>query len=246
MSAPVIPTTLDLAELELTSDCIFHVRPSDQSLTALTGHVPTFSRAATATITDSNGTSFTAAQHMVGWEPRDWDNDGICEAMGVRLGTSDRLSYLAEWAPKACAFYHEFIQIGAMPSAGVALWSITNDAVTGARLVLDSSGSFWRLTHHNGSTSDSKTLAVAPSDGQRVVLWGQLYDDGSVQLWQTINGAAATNTTRGSAAALASAWGTDARLRIGASGSGNYASQWLKRLKIVPGIPDFATLYRTL
>jgi hypothetical protein len=244
MTIPALPPLYDVAELEIASRCIFHFRGDDQSLTPLTSQVPTFSRAATATVTDINNVSFTCAQHMPAWEPRDWDNDTVREQMGVLLGTSDRLSYAAAYRPGALAFWHEFIQVGAVPASGIALWSITNDAVSGARLIVDSSGSFWRVVHHNGSTSVNATLAAAPANGDRVVLWGYLYLDGSVQLWQSINGAAATNTARSSANSLASAWGTGAVLRIGASGTGNYSAQWLKRLRLPPGFPDYATLSR--
>lgn len=244
MTIPVLPPRYDAADLEIASRCIYHFRGDDHSLIPLTGQLPTFSRAATASIVDSQGNAFTAAQHQAAFEPRDWDNDTVREQMGLLLGTSDRLNYAADWSPKAFAFWHEFIQVGSMPSGGIAHWTITNDAVSGARLVIDSSGSYWRATHHNGSTSQTVTLAVAPASGNRVVLWGQVYADGSIQLWQTINEGAATNTARSSANALASSWGTGARLRIGASGTGNYGSQWLKRLRLVPGLPDLQTLSR--
>jgi hypothetical protein len=247
MTIPVLPSELDVSSSLLATRSIFHVRAFDQTLTALNGQVPTFSRAATASIVDVNGVSFTAAQHMVGWEPQDWDNDSVRECMCARLGTSDRLSYAADWRPIGFGFLFEFLQVGAMPSAGVALWSITNDAVSGARVVVDSSGTFWRLTHHNGTTGRTATLAVAPSSGNRVALWGYVYPDGSVQLWQSINHAAATNTAQSATATLASAWGTGARLRIGASGTGNYGALILRRLKLVPmSAPDYATLYRTI
>jgi hypothetical protein len=249
MTIPVLPSELDVSSALLATRSIFHVRAFDQTLTALNGQVPTFSRAATASIVDVNGVSFTAAQHMVGWEPQDWDNDSVRECMCARIGTSDRLSYAADWRPIGFGFLLEFIQVGSMPSTGVALWSITNDAVTGSRVVVDSSGSsgFWQLTHHNGSSSVTRTLAVAPASGNRVALWGYVYPDGSVQLWQSINHAAATNTTQSGTAARAASWGTGARLRIGASGTGNYGALILRRLKLVPmSAPDYATLYRTL
>lgn len=245
MTIPVLPPEFDAAELEIASRCIFHFRGDDQSLTPLTGQVPTFSRAATATTTDSKGTNFTAAQHMAAWQARDWDRDSIIEQMGLLLGTSDRLSYPMDSRPLAFAWWHEFIQVGAMPSAGVALWSITNDAVSGARLVVDSSGTFWRVTHHNGSAAVTVTLAAAPASGDSVIHWGYAYADGSVQMWQTINFAAATNTARSSANAFAAQWGSGtARLRIGASGTGNYGAQYLKRLRLPPGLPDYPTLSR--
>lgn len=245
MTIPVLPPAYDAADLEIASRCIYHFRGDDQSLMPLTGQVPAFSRAATASIVDSLGTAFSAARHQPAFEPRDWDNDTVREQMGLVMGISDRLDYPADWTPKAFAWWHEFIQVGSMPSAGVALWSITNNAVSGARVVIDSSGTYWRATHHNGSTSQVITLGVAPASGNRVIQWGQVYADGSIQMWQSINEGAAINTARSSALTLAASWGSGtARLRIGASGTGNYGSQWIKRLRLAPGLPDLQTLSR--
>lgn len=246
MTVPALPTTFDPAELELASRTIAHWRGDDVSVNLLSGQLGTFTRAATATLVDTNGTSFTAAQSMPRFEPRDWEATSARTHMGLLMGTSDRLLFAADWRPRAFAFLLEFIEAGTIGTANAALCSVSNDAITGARFAVDVNVNLYRVRFHNGSAEVTATLAAAPTSGQRVVLRGQVYADGSVQMWQQINGAAETATARSAAPAggLASAWGTGALLRLNAFGTGNAGSVWVKRLKLVPGLPDAALLAR--
>lgn len=247
MTIPIRPAALHNT-LTPASAAVLHVAFGDHTLRARSGQTPTFSRAATASIVDSLGTSLTLGHHLPAYEPRDWLRTGARTHAGLLLGTSDRLSYPAQFRPAVCGFRLAFMMTGAMPADGIALWSITNDAVSGARLVLDSSGTYWRLSHHNGSASITATLAVAPVSGDSVELIGQLYGDGSVQLWQAINFAAMTATARTVAPAsgtLGSTWGGGtARVRFGASGTGNYGSYWAQEFCQLLGIPTVRQLQR--
>lgn len=244
MTIPVLPTPADPAELELVSRCIAHWRGEDLRVDLVNGQPGTFTRAATATVYDSNGVAFTLPNFRPRFEPRDWLAGGSRTHMGLLLGATDRLSWAADWRPRALGFYVEFIEAGTVGIANAGLWSVTNDAVTGARLVLDSTGSAYRLRHHNGTSEITVTLGSAPTTDQRVVLRGYLYSDGSVQLWQSINGAAETATARSAGNTLAATWGATARLRLNSVGTGNAGSVWVKRLRLVPGLPDATTLAR--
>lgn len=246
MTIPITPAEFDSAELDVVSRCVAHWRGEDLSFDLVSGQVGTFSRAATASVVDTNGTTFTAAQQMAAWEPRDWLGGGTRTHMGLLMGATDRLSWDAAWRPRALSFYHEFMQVGGIALNNVALWSICNDAATGARLVLDSNGTFYRLRHHNGTAEVTVTLAVAPTSGQKVVMRGILYADGSVQLWQAINFAAESATGRSAAPSggLATAWASGARTRLGSLGTTNGAPAWHKRFKIAPNLPDAALLAR--
>ena len=52
-------------------------------------------------------------------------------------------------------------------TANAGLVYLGNDGQTGARLILDSSGTNYRATIHNGTTSQSVSLATAtPTTGQ--------------------------------------------------------------------------------
>lgn len=132
-----------------------------------------------------------------------------------------------------------------MAANNTALWSISNDATSGARLILDSTGTYYRLRHHNGSTEVTVTLASAPTGGDSVIHWGWVFADGSIQLFQNINNVAITNTAASSANALASAWGSTARVRMSALGTTAGASQWLRVFKLLAGQPTLPQLVRT-
>lgn len=247
MLIPTIPAAADPGDLQLASRCIAHWRADDCSVNLVSGQLGTFARGATATLVDSLGVSFTAPNAMPRWEPRDWKATGTRTHMGLLMGTADRLHFAADWRPRSVAFWIEFIEAGGVAITGGGVLSVTNDAASGAYLIVDSSGTYYRVRHSNGTNPEVvQTLAAAPTSGQRVVLRGQLYADGSVQLWQSINEAAETNTARSTAPAvgLASAWPATPRLRLNAVGTGNGGSNWYRRAKLVPGLPDYTTLSR--
>jgi hypothetical protein len=247
MTIPALLVPNDRADGAPLSRLILSARYSDCALTARTGQVPTFSRAATASVVDDLGTAFTLGFHTPAYERRDWLRTSARTHTGIKHGTSDRLSYAATFVPRPMWFWLAFMHIGGIPAAGTPLLSITIDAATGARLVLDSSGSVWRLLHDNGASSRTASMAVAPVDGDSVILRGQLYLDGSVQLWQSINFAAESDSGRTAAptsGTLASSWGTGARVRLGATGTSAFGSLWAHRLKLGRGVPTYAQMAR--
>jgi hypothetical protein len=68
---------------------------------------------------------------------RDWDNDTVREAFGLRMGTSDRLAFTTALRPMAMAGMLEMIETGARTSASSCLWALREDAASGAGLWLD-------------------------------------------------------------------------------------------------------------
>lgn len=248
MLIPQNPAFADPGDLQIVSRCIAHWRADDCSTRLVSGQVGTFARGATATLVDSLGSSFTAPNAMPRWEPRDWKSTSARTHMGLLMGTGDRLHFAADWRPRAVGFWIEFIEAGGVAISGGGVLSVTNDAASGAYLIVDSSGTYYRVRHSNGTNAEVvQTLAVAPTSGQRVILRGQLYADGSVQMWQSINEVAETNTARSTApvAGLGAAWATTPRLRLNAVGTATGGSNWYRRFRVVPGVPDYATLSRT-
>jgi hypothetical protein len=245
MTAPLIPTTLDPAELDPVSRTIAHWRGADVSTRLVSGQLGTFTRGATATLVDTAGAAFTAANAMPRWEPRDWLATGLRTHMGLLMGTADRLTWTADWRPRALAFLVEFVENGTRTGSGT-VFAVSNAADSGARLVLASNGTNYGLTHHNGTAGLTVTLSGAQAaTNDRVTVRGYLYADGSVQLWQSLNGGAETFTARSAANALAAAWGAAALLRLNATGTGAGGAAWYRRLKLVPGNPDPAVVART-
>lgn len=248
---PAYGTDLPAAPLELRSRCLAHWRAHDLTLHAeLTGLTGVLTRAATGTATDSDGTSYTAVHAQPRWDWRDLDGDSDRESVGLLMGTSDRLVWSDHGnplalVPKAMAFALEFVETGGVSVASSALLYLGNDGVTGARLFVDAASGVYRLRHHNGSTEVVVALATAPTTGQQVRLRGQLYADGSVQLWQQINGGVETATARSAANTRAASWGAgNAYLRLNSLGSGAATTAWYESLKLAAGLPDLATLLR--
>lgn len=242
---PVIRDTDDLTPV---SQCLHHFRASDRVLRTVDGGKGTLTRSATATITDTNGATFTAGYHQPVFESNTMSVDGVSVAsMTLRLGASDRLVFDHDARPMAMGVVVEFVQ--ASPSSDQALLSITDDAASGARFRIDWSGSQWRVGFHNGTTDSTATLSgTAPTAGQTVRLWGWMYDNGtqmSVQLNQSINSAASTATAISTLVTRATAWATGAKLRYAALGTAAGAPASFRVGKLLPGAPTLAQLLRT-
>jgi hypothetical protein len=247
MTIPLRPAALRTSR-EALSYAILHAEFGDLTLKARSGQVATLTRAATATVTESRGVNtFTLGHHVGAFEPRDWRRTGARTHGGLLVGVNDRVHYPANFRPSVCAGRLAVMMVGAMPSVGTALFSISIDAGTGARLVIDASSTAWRITHHNGVAQVQAAVPNAPVSGDSVELRWQLYEDGSVQLWQGINFAAETTSGRTvapSSGALASSWGTGARVRLCALGTGNYGAAWWRQLVLLHGVPTAAQLER--
>jgi hypothetical protein len=142
-------------------------------------------------------------------------------------------------APQPLTLYVKLVQGAPIAYAGGIAY-LGNSAGSGARLTIDSSGSFYRLTHNNGSTSVTVTLAAAPNMSDVVELFATLFADGSVQLSQSINGAATTATAQSAANALATAW-SDTRLYLNSIGAATIGYHRYQALKILAGAPSVAS-----
>lgn len=247
MTIPIVPQQYDPDELGSVSRCILLRRESDLSLVARSGQIFTFARGTSLSIADTLSATFSSGYAQERYEPRDWLNTGSRTHMGIAMASADRLSCAADFRPRALAFWFEFIEGGTAATANAGLFSISNDAATGAYLIVDSTGTYYRVRHCNGTDAEvSQTLAVAPTSGQRVIIRGQLYADGSVQMWQSINGATESNTARSTAPAahLAAAWSATAKIRLNSVGTANGGTNWFRVEKIVPGVPDAVYLAR--
>lgn len=186
---------------------------------ALTGQAGTMTRAATATPTDSVGTSRTVVHSQPAWQ-----TNTTHSRTGLLLGTNANLAWALPLIPQAMCGMVEFVESGTLTTASAGVFYLGNDGATGARLYIDSTGSQYRLTHDNGSAAVTATMTgTAPTSGQRVRLRWWLYSTGSVQLWQSINGAAETGPSASGTNALATAWaGTTCRLNsVGTANQGN-------------------------
>jgi hypothetical protein len=243
LDLPGDPTRRDRS-LRRVSDCLWSWDAALASLESDQGVAGVFSRAATlASVSDGVGATYTAPHSLPAWEARDLDADGVREACGLRMGTADFLHWPVAPAPQAMTGLLDLIETGARTSANATLFAITNDAVTGARFWLDTSGTFYRLNWTDGTTTRTATLTVGqPTAGQRVRLWWTLAATGALTLSQSINGGA-DSTATAAALALPAAWAAGAVVRLNSRGdTENPAQGWYRRAKLVAGIVDVARL----
>jgi hypothetical protein len=209
-------------------------------LDALTGQTGTLLRAATGTALDANGTTYTAGHSMPRWEARDYNATGFRDTLGLRLAADD-LTYLCNWTPERATLLIEFSEAGTRTTAGAGLVYLGNDGQTGARLIVDASTSQYRATIHNGTTSQSVSLATStPTTDQTARLVVQLDDDGTnqrVRLILRIGTGSDTTTAYSSTVTRAAAWGTDAKVRLNRVGSaGTQGSTWVRQVAWCAGL----------
>jgi len=206
-----------------------NIEASTGNLVARSGQRGTWSRggaASSAGIVANNGT-YTAPASLPSFEAR--TIDGV-EQTTLHLGASDYVFWPVGWLPQTLTGRITFVELGARTAVNSTLFAISaNDPTAGVQLYVDTSGTFYRITYHNGTTSVTATLTAGqPTSGQNVALWWS-WSAAGLTLKQSINGGAATTATSG-ALALPSAWSAGTMLRLNRRGLtqnaaiGSYAS----------------------
>lgn len=241
MSFPTYGSSVTESPLSLRSRTLFHFRGSMRSLDALSGQVGTLTRGATGTAIDSFGNSYTAVGVQPRWESRDTNADTVRDALGLFMDTADRLAWPVLFLPSAMGGIMEFVQVATMALTGTVFY-LGNDAGTGARLSVFSTGSNYAIAHVSGVTVSSTMGAPAPTAGDRVRLRFQLSGTGTVQLWQSLNGGAEVASALSGANALAAAWAATAKVRLNSVGSGTATTAWYRLAKLVYGTPSASLL----
>lgn len=204
------------------------------ALDALTGQAGTLTRAATGTAVDANGTTYTAGHSMPRWESR-------ASQLGLRLAADD-LTWPCNWVPEQATILIDFSEAGTRTTSGAGLLYIGNDAQSGGRLIVDASSNQYRATIHNGTTSQSVSLATStPTTGQQARLLVQLDDDGTNQRVRLLLGivgvSGETITAWSSTVARTATWGATAKVRANRVGSaGTQGSTWVREIAWVPGL----------
>ena len=222
------------------SDALFRWQARYSSLDAITGQVGTLTRAATGTAVDASGATYTAVHSMPRWESRDWSGGGVRDALGLRL-VADDLTWDFNAAPVAGTLYLEGAEVSTVSGSGGLLY-LGNDAQSGARVKVDSTGTYYRSVLHNGTTSDTVTLGTAiPATGQvfRLAVQIQESDDGTQ--WRqrlivdTLRDDGEVATDWGSYITKPTAWGTTTRIRVNRAGSaGTQGSTWVRDVAYHP------------
>lgn len=183
------------------------------SLDALSGQAGTFTRAATKTSTDSFATSGTVNYAQPAWS-------GASTLASLDMGTSDVLKWVSPFGVQACSGMIQFYENGSL-AGSKAIFAITNDTPVAPLLLIFSSGTQYQIQHNNAISTVTSTMSgTAPTSGQLVQLRWRILSTGSVQIFQSINGAAETTATASGTLALGAAWASPTAFYLNSSGSG--------------------------
>lgn len=207
------------------------------SLAAASGQAGTATTSASANLIATDGTTLAAVNGMPRWQVLDVEA-GIAgrETPSLWLGTGDTVAW--DTAPSltgGLTLALRFVQPASFPAAGKGLLYLGNDAVSGARLYIDSTGTQYRVTHHNGTSPVTSTLTgTAPTVGQVVLLVATLDTSGRVQITQTRDANTPQVATQSGTLSLA-ALGASPRLRANGIGTANTTAFGLVRAWLSPG-----------
>lgn len=108
--------------------------------------------------------------------------------------------------PAEMTVYVKFVEMGNVLTSAGTIFQISNSTPADPRLEVYGQGGVYHVFHSNGAASVAAALAASPALGATVEIVARLYGDGSVDLSQSINGAAATSSAQSGANALATAW----------------------------------------
>lgn len=219
------------------------LEPSTGNLVARSGQRFTWTRGGNTLVSvAATGGTYTAAATVPAWTVA--TVSGTTQ-LGLRLGTSDVVAGAADvpWITEAVCGELLFVEQGARTTANATLFAVAgSDPTTGARLYLDTSGTYYGFTAHNGTTTATARLTSGqPTTGDVVRLLFEWQATG-LTVRQSINGGAETTATAG-AVSLPTTVSTGLRTRIGRRGAtANPAALTFLRLLIVPGTLAAANL----
>jgi hypothetical protein len=227
----------------LQSRCLFRWRGRDASLAARTigGYLTgTLSRAVGATALDSLGATYTCPAGVARHEVRlvtDPLQRAAVPVCGIRYGPDDAHTFSpVVQAPGPFTFAVDAINLGGLAIADGGVIALSPDAGTGARIVIDSTGSHFRATLDNGSDSRVVTLSgTAPAVGERFRLAMQaervLPTSLRIRLLLSIGGSTGivAQTAWSSAIAEPSAWAAGSVYRINRAHATSPRGHWFIR-----------------
>ncbi len=229
-------------QLEELSTHPFHWEAARLALEAVSGQAAHFARTGTKAALDSAGVSRSVVEGQEAWEWVDLDADSVRETPGLLMGSGDTCWWDFLLHPTAITLYVEFVQPAAFPPAVKGLIYLGNAADTGARVLIESSGTQYRMILGDGVSGRTSALTgTAPTAGQRVQLRGTLTAAGVIQLHQSIDGAPETDAASDAALALKSSWGGQ-RVYLNSRGSGSVGGALYLDAKVAIGAPSIADL----
>jgi hypothetical protein len=192
----------------------------------LAADLPVFTRAATATGLDVNGTTMTFPFNHPAWT---WRN-GAPALLLADVATPNILYHPWKRDYTSMSGLISFNQSGSMASAGDGWWYLGPEGEQDTRIWIDSSGTVYRLRLDNGSSAVVSVLSTAPVAGNAVVFRWELFPNPtnySVRIHQSINGGAWETGSTSSTLEI-SEWDPGMRVYYGTLGGQSGAAVELK------------------
>lgn len=143
--------------------------------------------------------------------------------------------------PQPLTVYVKYVEIGVQPISNLELVHVSNAANANPQLRVIIGGGTYRIAHHNGTTQVTGNVTGTPAVGDTVELRSVLFADGSVQIFQSLNGAAETTVSQSVANAIAAAW-SGSQLYLGSFNGANPAYAAVSAVKFAKGAPVLADL----
>jgi hypothetical protein len=151
---------------------------------------------------------------------------------------ADALSFPFPYTPQAMTVYVRHIERGTL-STGTSTGLIGIGASTNPAFFVYSNGGVYAVVHRRVADVGATALAT-PSLGALNEVRAVLYADGSVQIGQSVNGAAETVSAQSAANALAGAW-FDSTLTINERGGG-VGFNAFQAVKVLRGVHTLAEM----
>lgn len=175
------------------------------SLYDMSGNLGTYSASAVAaTLTDSFGGTLSSNSNLPPWTYVSGQT-----VTGLLLNTGSReVRWQLDLIPQAMCWMVDFVENGGLGTASGGVAYLGAVTATGGRVYIDSTGTQYRATYTDGTTTRTCTMTgTAPTSGQRVRLRLILSSTGTIQLGQSINGLTETLPAASAATTLPATWG---------------------------------------
>lgn len=166
-------------------------------------------------------------------EPLPFATSYIKRVSSAASRVADSLSFPFLVPPRALTIYARFVESGTV-ATGVDYGVVSIGASVNPAMFIANNGASYSLVHVRGSVLGS-TLGAGPAVRHLVELRGVLNEDGSVQLGQSLAGAAEVVAAPSAANARASAW-NDTTLMINSRGGGAYGYNAFQAIRIAAGV----------
>lgn len=152
-------------------------------------------------------------------------------------------SYQAPFAipPQEMTLYVKLYEGGTSVTAGARVLEISSAADASPRFFAYAPSGFYAAFHGNAVTVAS-ALSTAPSMGDVVELAARLFDDGSVDIAQSINSGAQSSSTQSASTPRATAWSGQLAWFNSAGTTGSNGFEAIQSMKLVAGTRSLAEM----